>query len=116
MNFKVDENLPVEIAELFRSSGHSAHTVSDEDLTGATDAALRAVCQKEMRHFVTRDLDFADVRELGSECGFLILRSTSADKLTCIRLIEQYVQQLSNMNLSGKIVIIEAHSLRVRER
>jgi predicted nuclease of predicted toxin-antitoxin system len=29
VRFKIDENLPVELAELLRSSGHEAETVAD---------------------------------------------------------------------------------------
>jgi uncharacterized protein DUF5615 len=35
VKFKVDENLPVELAELLRSSGHEADTVADEHASGA---------------------------------------------------------------------------------
>ena len=34
MKFKIDENLPVEAAELLRDAGHDAHTVGEESLTG----------------------------------------------------------------------------------
>lgn len=35
MRFKLDENLPVEMAEFFRSYGHDAQTVLDKKLSGA---------------------------------------------------------------------------------
>lgn len=34
MKFKIDENLPVEFAELLRSQGYNAETVKEENLCG----------------------------------------------------------------------------------
>lgn len=47
MRFKVDENLPVEAAERLRQAGHDATTVAEQRLSGATDASLAALCQRE---------------------------------------------------------------------
>ena len=92
------------------------HSVNQENLTGASDADLRAVCERESRHLITRDLDFADIRDVGVYCGCIILRSTAADKQTCIRIVETYLPELAGIELSGKIVILEVNSFRVRER
>jgi predicted nuclease of predicted toxin-antitoxin system len=116
MKFKVDENLPLEIVELLRSAGHDAHSVPDENLTGASDEDLRIVCERESRHLITRDLDFADIRTLIGSCGFVIIRSSAADKHTCIRIVEAHLQHFAGLQLSGKIVILEIDSVRVRER
>ena len=35
MKFKIDGNLPVEVAELFRQAGYNAMTVLEENLSGA---------------------------------------------------------------------------------
>ncbi|HWR72473.1 MAG TPA: DUF5615 family PIN-like protein [Nitrospirota bacterium] len=35
MLFKIDENLPVEIAELLVQAGHDAKTVNDQEVFGA---------------------------------------------------------------------------------
>jgi predicted nuclease of predicted toxin-antitoxin system len=37
MKFKIDENLPVEAAELIRNEGYDAVTVWDQNLGGAAD-------------------------------------------------------------------------------
>lgn len=61
MKFKVDENLPIEVAELLQESGHDAATVLDQQMSGETDTSLTAVCQREKRAIITLDLDFADI-------------------------------------------------------
>lgn len=62
MRFKVDENLPVEVAALIREAGHEADTVNDERIGGAEDSDIAALCQRERLALVTLDLDFADIR------------------------------------------------------
>ena len=42
MKFKIDENLPSEVAADLRNLGHEADTVFDESLVGAEDPVLLA--------------------------------------------------------------------------
>ena len=62
MLFKVDENLPQEVAEILRQAGHDATTVLEQGLGGAADSALEEVFRKEQRALVTLDNGFADIR------------------------------------------------------
>ncbi len=59
MKFKVDENLPVEVAELLRQAGYDAATVFDEKLAGETDRTIAAVCRLEQRAIVTLDVEIS---------------------------------------------------------
>jgi predicted nuclease of predicted toxin-antitoxin system len=43
MKFKVDENLPTEIAALLRSANHDAITVTDQGLNSADDNVIMDV-------------------------------------------------------------------------
>jgi len=40
MEFKVDENLPIEIAELLISAGYNAKTINEQQLQGVKDPLL----------------------------------------------------------------------------
>jgi predicted nuclease of predicted toxin-antitoxin system len=62
MRFKVDENLPIEVAALLRDAGHEADTVMDEGLGGAIDDSIANRCREEDRVVVTLDVDFANIR------------------------------------------------------
>ncbi len=61
MKFKIDENLPIEVAEVLLAGGHEADTIHAEHLNGTADSTIAAVCQREGRVLVTLDLDFANV-------------------------------------------------------
>ena len=76
MQFKIDENLHDDIAQLLAKAGHDAKTVHDEGLRGSDDAVLVRHCVAEARVIVTLDLDFADIRAFppASGAGMIVLR------------------------------------------
>lgn len=59
--FKIDENLPVEFAEILRDNQFDAQTVYGEGLNGKSDQSVARACTKENRAIITSDLDFADI-------------------------------------------------------
>ena len=85
MRFKFDENLPGELAALFAKVGHDAVTVLDEQIGGAKDADIAAVCLGEDRVLVTLDADFADIRAYPPQRYRGLWSSVSADNhgVTC---------------------------------
>ncbi len=60
MKFKVDENLPVETADILQKAGHEADTVYMEGIAGADDATIAQICKVEKRALITLDLGFSD--------------------------------------------------------
>jgi predicted nuclease of predicted toxin-antitoxin system len=62
MRFKVDENLPQEVAAVLRSAGHDALTLLDQGAAGSPDAVLATLLQRERRALLTLDLGFGDIR------------------------------------------------------
>ena len=46
MKFKIDENLPAEVAKILARAGFDAHTVADENLSGTDDdtVATTSLC------------------------------------------------------------------------
>ncbi len=62
MKFKIDENLPSELAADLRAGSHEAETVADEGLAGAPDSTIMARVQAEGRVLLTMDKGIADIR------------------------------------------------------
>ena len=62
MRFKIDENLPVEVADLLRANMHDAMTIFDKHMIGELDPKVASVCKSEERAIITLDLDFSDIR------------------------------------------------------
>jgi predicted nuclease of predicted toxin-antitoxin system len=80
--FKIDENLPVEIAQLLRTAGYDAMTVKEQQLSGAPDSEIASICQQEKRILVTLDTDFADICTYPPNQfdGLIVLRLKRQDK------------------------------------
>ena len=49
MRFKVDQNLPAEVADALRTAGHNAETVYEESLAGAPDPQVAEAARAEER-------------------------------------------------------------------
>ncbi len=61
MRFKIDENLPPEVAELLRQEGHEDLTIFEQGLRSHTDPEVIAVCQAEGLALLALDLDFSNI-------------------------------------------------------
>ena len=76
MRFKIDENMPAEIAQDLRSLGHDATTVIDQGMTGVDDELLMARFEAEARNFMTMDRGIAKTQAYLPDrlAGLILLR------------------------------------------
>lgn len=118
MRCKLDENLPVEAANLLNNGGHECHTVFDEDLGGANDASLYEQCCRERRVLLTLDLDFdfADIRTYppAESPGIIVLRPAEPDRDRLLRLVRQVVPALDRETVAQSLWIVEESRIRIR--
>jgi predicted nuclease of predicted toxin-antitoxin system len=117
MEFKVDENLPIEVAEVLRNAGHGALTIQDQLMVGNPDPQVAAVCQAEGRALVTLDLDFSNIRTYppADYHGIVVLRPHSQAKPSVLNLISLVLPTLSTEPLKGNLWIVEENGVRIRE-
>jgi predicted nuclease of predicted toxin-antitoxin system len=96
MKLKVDENLPVEVADLLRAAGHDAVTVNDQRVGGAKDPDLASLLQRERRALVTLDSGFGDIRTYPPHqySGLLVMRLPRQDKAFVLQVCQRLVGQL----------------------
>jgi predicted nuclease of predicted toxin-antitoxin system len=116
MQFKIDENLPVECVQRLQAAGYAAETVAAEGLAGQPDAVVFAFCQHEQRVLVTLDRGFGDIRRypIGSHAGIIVQRPVRQDRAMCLALVEQLLPLLREQELAGCIWIVEWGRVRVR--
>ncbi len=116
MRFKVDENLPIEIADLLNHAGHHATTVRDEALSGSSDLKIASVCREERRALITLDTDFADVQLYPPEqfSGLIVLRLRRQDKPYVLEICGRFVPLLFTEPLDRHLWIVEDHQVRIR--
>ena len=116
MRFKVDENLPVEVAEMLQQAGHDAATALEQHLGGSDDAQLAALCQLESRILVTLDMDFSDIRSYPPTeyPGLVVLRLRQQDKPHVLDVFMHLLQVLHQEPIEGHLWIVEENRIRIR--
>jgi len=116
MEFKVDENLTVEVADLLRQIDYDAITVLEQHLGGSSDPDIVSVCQKEGRVLITLDTDFADIRAYppAQFPGLIVLRLHRQDKQHVLAVIDRLIPLLSSEPLKHLLWILEETRLRIR--
>lgn len=117
MKFKLDENLPNELALLLRGAGHDAVTVLEQGLGGVKDPDLIALCRLEGRALVTLDTDFSDIRayQPSAHSGIVVFRLESQIRAHVLEVGGRFLQALSDSVLDGQLWIVEESRIRIRE-
>lgn len=116
MRFKVDENLPIDVAALLGSAGHDALTVFDQKLIGEADNRILDICQEEERILITSDLDFSDVRSYPPQeyFGMVVLRLHRQDKPYVLEAIRRIIPLFEQEQIKRQLWIVEENRIRVR--
>ncbi len=109
MEFKTDENLPDEVAELFREAGYEASTIRGQGMGGDPDPDVASVCRRERRALVTLDLGFADLRTYPPReySGLVVLRLNRQSKPRVLDACENALAMLKTEPLAGRLWILE---------
>lgn len=115
MNFKIDENLPMEVRDLLTRSGHNVVSVLDQQLGGAPDAAIASACQDENRALITLDLGFSDIRAYPPEDypGLVVLRLRRQDTPHVLDIFSKLLTVVSTETMVGRLWIVEEDRVRV---
>jgi predicted nuclease of predicted toxin-antitoxin system len=116
MRAKLDENVPIEAAELLRAADWECDTVYDEGLAGADDPEIAAACQAGGRVLFTIDLDFADIRAYppSEYVGIVVLRPVEPSRRQALELVSRVLPVLSAEWTRHRLWIVEPGRVRVR--
>ena len=116
MKFKIDENLPGEIATDLRAAGHDADTVRDQGMAGSPDSTIMARVQVEGRAFLTMDKGIADIRVYAPDqfAGIVLFRPRTTGRLATLAFVRQYLPTLLQSNLPGHLFVVSESGIRAR--
>ena len=116
MLFKVDENLPVEIAGLLSDLGHDAKTINDQRLQGVNDRVLLERCDNEKRTLVTLDIDFSDIRTYPPRDheGIIVLRVGNQSKKHVLEVFKRILPLIAQEPIQGRLWVVEETAVRIR--
>lgn len=120
MKFKIDQNLPIEAADLLTAAGHDAMSVYQQSLGGAlggaSDERIVDVCKNEDRILITADLDLSDIRHYppAQSPGYMVLRLPRQSKQALLDLLAKAIPMLAVRPINGRLWIVEPDRLRIR--
>jgi predicted nuclease of predicted toxin-antitoxin system len=118
MKIKLDENLPLGLADALERLGHDVHTIPGEGLAGKNDEHVWSACQHEKRLLITQDLDFSDLRRFapGSHSGILLIRLFSPDWRYLSERVAQIFRKENVEEWFGCFVVVTERKIRVVRR
>ena len=116
MKFKLDENLPVELADDLRGLGHDADTVVSEGLRGAPDPVVVEAARAVDRVLLTLDKGIANVVRYPAHghAGVALFRPDSAGQRAVLSFVRARLSDLLDMPLLGRSTVIGPLLIRVR--
>lgn len=116
--FLVDASLPRSAAEVLRRNGQEVVDVRDIGMRSAADEAIAAHARENRMVLVTRDFDFADIRNYppSEHTGLVVLQlpeDATAARVTS--LLESFLRDPSLVErLPGCLAIVEFGRVRFR--
>jgi predicted nuclease of predicted toxin-antitoxin system len=116
MQFKVDENLPEDLAALFRKERWDAVTVDQQRLSGTVDPNLESICRAEDRILVTYDRGFANIKryELRGSPGIIVFRLKRQDTPHLLIVANRLIVALREREPRNELWIVRDARIRVR--
>lgn len=117
MDFLIDASMPRSAAPLVGSLSHNAVDVRDIGMTSATDDAIAAHAQTHQQAIISRDFDFADVRNYPPELyhGIVVIDlPCTATVPTILSLLSAFFQSGTLKDLPGRLAIVEPGRIRLR--
>lgn len=114
MKFKLDENLPVDLAARLLAAGHDAISVLEEGLGGKGDPTLLEAATNEGRILMTYDLDFASVRQYppGTHTGIVVFRLRDQRWQSLEKPLDRLLADESLQKVKNGLAIVD--ELRIR--
>jgi predicted nuclease of predicted toxin-antitoxin system len=116
MKFKIDENLPDDLAQLIRDAGWDCSSIVEQQLGGADDPHVAAVCIAEDRILVTFDRGFLNIKTYppARHPGVIVFRLKSQDKPHVLEVSSVLVAALRSRELRNELWIVHENRIRIR--
>jgi hypothetical protein len=118
MYFLIDANLPRSTINAIRDAGHEAIDVRDIGLRAAADSEIAAYAKSHSFAIVTRDYDFADIRNYPPHeyAGLVVLELPEDAAIPAILgLVTSFLTQPDLLRqLPGRLAIVEPGRVRLR--
>ena len=116
MKIKLDENLPVELADDLCGLGHDADTVTGEGLSGSADPAVVDAAFAADRILFTLDKGIANLQRypIHQHAGIVLFRPDTSGRGAVIAFARERLHKVLEMDLAGRLTIVGPSRIRFR--
>jgi predicted nuclease of predicted toxin-antitoxin system len=116
MRFKIDENLPVEVAGDLRDAGYDADTVYGEGIAGTPDSMVIERARSEGKVLLTLDKGIADLRAYPPErhAGIVLFRPPTSGRGAVLAFVRRRLPALLALELTDHLHIVTEGAIRRR--
>ena len=116
MKFKLDENLPLELAADFSGLGYDADTVLGEGLRGEEDPAIVEAERTANRILLTLDKGIANILRypLSKHAGVVLFRPDSLGQRAVLFFVRARLADVLKMDLAGRLTVVGPTRIRIR--
>ena len=116
MKFKLDENLPLELADDLTSLGHEADTVHSEGLAGADDATIVQAAQASGRILMTLDKGIASLLRypIHEQGGTVLFRPDESGRQCVLSFVRSRLVDLLQLEHVGRLTVVGPSRIRIR--
>jgi predicted nuclease of predicted toxin-antitoxin system len=116
MKFKLDENLPRELADDLLRLGHDADTVVGEGLAGADDATIVQAARAADRILLTLDKGIASLLQypVHEHGGVVLFRPDGSGRRTILSFVRSRLPTLLEMEMAGRLTVVGPTRIRIR--
>lgn len=117
MHFKLDENIPLPLANLLKNRGHQVSSVFSEKISGIKDGDLLDLCKNKSYILITLDKDFVKVPNFPArpQQGIILLRLRSQGTLSVITAFENFMKEVPLERAKNSLIVVEEKQVRIRE-
>ena len=115
MKIKLDENLPLRLANLLKDLGHDVCTVHEERLVGHNDREIWEAAQSELRFLLYPRFGFLRLAAVcsGSHYGILLIRLHSPNRRSLVARIAELFQKENVADWVRCFVVATERKIRV---
>ena len=116
MRFKLDANLPTELASDLVVLGHDTDSVQGEGIAGATDAAVIQTATHADRILLILDKGIANLNQypLGAHSGVVLFRPSEFGRGAVLLFVRQRLARTLDLDLYGRLTIVGPNNIRSR--
>jgi predicted nuclease of predicted toxin-antitoxin system len=116
MRFKLDENLPRELADDLRRLGHDSDSIVEEGLSRAKDRTVLQAARTAGRVLLTLDKRIASLLQhpVHEHAGVVLFRPDTAGRRAVSSFVRARLSALLEMELAGRLTVVGSTRIRAR--